>query len=106
LYEAFDAGLLRPLDRLQRALEVHGALALDLAVGAGPGGEHHGLAPGEGLRELLSRGLLDVEQPDLGAQRLELLPTSLVADEGDRRVSGSDQQRMELEPPFRGRRQP
>ena len=82
---AADPGLPGALDRLQRALEVDGALALDVAVRAAAGREHDRLAALERRGERGGVLLLDVEQPHLGAPALELGAVLLLAHQRDRR---------------------
>ena len=72
LHEARDPGPLRTGDRLERPLEVDGALALLVTVRAASGREDDGVAAREGLGERVGVLLLDVEDPDLGAARLEV----------------------------------
>ncbi len=96
LHVAADAGQPGPLHRLQGALEVDGALALDVAVGAAPGREHDGVAPLERGRERRGVVLLDVEQADLGAEALELGAVVLPAHQRDRGVPGGREQRVEV----------
>ena len=91
LHEPADARDAGALDRLQRALQVDGALAFEVAVGAAAGGEDHGAAALEGGGEVLGGGRLDVEQADLSAAALQLLAVVGVAHQRDRLVCGAAQ---------------
>ena len=91
LHEPVDAGLLRAGDRLERSLEVDGALALDVAVRAATGSEHHGAAALEGSGERVGVLGLDVEQAHLSAAPLELLAVLLLAHQRHGVVVGTTQ---------------
>src|SRR4051812_16805916 len=96
LHEPSDPRLASSLDRLQGALEVDGALALDVAVRSPAGGEDHGVTAGERLPEAGRVLVLDVEQPHLGAEAFELLAVPVLADKPHWLVAGSHEDGMEL----------
>ena len=86
-----------PVTRLQGALEVDGALALDVAVGTATRREDDRVAAGEGVGERVRVLRLDVEQPDLGPEALELLAVVLVAHQGHGDVPVRDQHPVQLQ---------
>src|SRR5699024_8959328 len=84
-------------NRLRSTLKVHGLLALDVAVRAAAGREHHGIAPRERGRKVRLGGVFDVELARLGAHRGQVEQLLLLARERHYRVATAGQNGNELE---------